>query len=176
MVFLPPVHIGHLLHTTKDGHRSIQPRELPSSRLLSGTRISTSRKKKEKEYTFTHLKTADEYMKQYNALCSYTVSTISPQAILRDPDRFEEEGVVDNETAGRWQCSDAPNKSIYKPNGRRASSKQTSSPLVDLASRIGVQNSLRQQQLLKHRTPPSISKKRNEDRDDLILQAQGPKK
>ena len=143
--------------------RPTQPREFPSSRLLSGTRTSTSRRKREQFYKFTHLDTVEKHIRHYNTLCSYTVSQTIAEDQSEEDDEYNEERVcivVDEGSAG-WQQSRATSRRSKPPQcargTTRTSSKIAGSPISDLASRIGVQDSIRQPQLLKHRTPPSIS-------------------
>ena len=165
--------------------RSTQlPREFPSSRLLSGTRMNTSRRKREQLYKFIHLDTVEKHMRQYNSLCSYTVSTAIAEDQSENDDEYNEERVCIVVDEG-CQQSRATTRTSHRSNSRsrppqrvttRTCSKAAPTPISELAYRIGVHDSIRQPQLLKHRTPPSISKKRNEDRDDLVLQAQGQKR
>lgn len=169
---------------------TLQSREFPSSRLLSGTRMS--RKKKEQLYCFKHMQSAEEYMQHYNTLCSFTVASFASSTALKESsketdaeERRVSEHIPDQEGSRQGAPSTA---TTHRPTSRavpqRPHYKRTSntskptpaSPLTELASRIGVQDSIRQPQLLKNRTPPSITKKRNEERDDLVLQAQGQRR
>ena len=137
------------LHTPAEVNRSaLQSR--PSSRYSSA-----GAGRRQSHYDFQHfLDDPHEYIEHYRKFYCYTTLTVPPQRtstiaeaeeeVQQDPDSFLPLGV----------------KSLYRGDPY----------LRELASRLGVRESIRVQQLLRspRPTPPSIVKK-NKERADLIV-------
>lgn len=143
------------LQTPADGNRGVL-QSRPNSRYSS-----TGAGRRPGHYDFRHfLGDAHEYIEHYRKFYCYTTLTIPPQRtstiaegeeeIQQDPDNFLPLGV----------------KSLYRGDPY----------LRELASRLGVRESIREQQLLRspRPTPPSIVKK-NREKTDLIVCANSKK-
>lgn len=137
----------------------LQSREV-SNRLYSSFKLNFRLSRKRENYQFKHLPDAEDHIRHYLSECSYSSLLLAnrkettPEEIMQTPtseDRVDTQSPV--------------------AHGRPATSQ-----LHHLASRIGVQNSIRKDgQLLKNprRIPVSIKQKKNESQEDLVVLAQG---
>lgn len=153
--------IGSFFSTVRD---NLQSREI-SSRLYS-SRLSSRLNRKRDQYCFQHLDNVEDYLVSYNTHCSYSY------LVLKKNSTTEEEEQQDS------TCETLPLTSVFHtkkvrerptlvPRTSTASSESKpyfveQSHLQSLAFRLGIQESIREPQLLQspHPTPPSITKRK----------------
>lgn len=151
------------------------PREFPSNRLLYGGRQVASRAGKRRVvHQFKHLKSVDDHITHYSSLvCSTAPTTARPEEEVL---LAEEEGVVERSHTSAVGSVETQITKTLRAGSRKPSSRVITGrregdlmePLAELANRIGVQKSIKYPQLLKSKTPASITKKTGQ-RDDLVL-------
>lgn len=130
-----------------------------------GSRYSSSVYGRRHHYEFRHLLDSHEYIEQYRKMYCYTTLTIPPQ---QEPSI--EEGVPLLKEHDVQQVPES-----FLPMGMK-SFHQSDPYLRELASRLGVKESIKEQQLLHspRPTPPSITKG-NRNTEDLVVRANGKK-
>ena len=154
--------MGNFFSTTRN---NLQSREI-SNRLYS-SRLSSRLNRKRDQYCFQHLDNVEDYLLSYNTHCCYS------NLILKKDSTMEEEQQDST-------CETLPLTSVFHtkkirerptlvPRTSTASSESKfhfveQSHLQSLAFRLGIQESIREPQLLQspHPTPPSITKRRND--------------
>ena len=132
-----------------------QAREV-SSRLYS-MKLNYRLSRKQESYQFKHLPNVEDHMNHYLSECSYSSLVLATQKETA-PEEFEQMPTVEDSVVTQLPVQ-------YDSS--------TTSQLHRLASRIGVQHSIRKRPQLLHPPPPSFKQNRTESREGLMISTQG---
>ena len=167
---------------------SLQSREI-SDRLYS-SRLNSQMSRRRERYRFTHCNMSEEHIKCYNESCSYSFLTFCTRRSSRtvfEREDIEEEKIISRQEDKKSLPRPATvSEAIFKPG--KSESSVPSIPLVTtttvtngnrvlhaLADRLGVKESIDEPKLLQspvRPTPPSITKKRSDTKENLALCAE----
>ena len=159
--------------------RNNLPSREVSSRLYS-SRLNSQMSRRRDKYRFQHCDSVDGHIKLYNDQCGYShllqLSNKKEAMLEEDEERVERE----REYSFKGKQKYVQDEYQHHTRTKLSSSKfnhtaAKGSTLQKLAYRLGVQGSIEEPKLIHSpkMTPPTISKKKNETREDLVVHAKG---